>query len=106
MFFLTSVGFGGLIWLERKHRLKKWLVEQGQEIMATLTEIKETSNKVRYYTMICTWEEPYTHISHTFKREASRRNPSELVAIGVLIRVLIDPANPKRYWLDDTMLQG
>jgi hypothetical protein len=104
LFTHGGVGFGGLIWLERKRRLKKWLLNQGQEIMATLTEIKVTSNKGQYYTMICQWEEPYTHVSYTFKSDASRRNPSEFVSIGALIRVLIDPADPKRYWVDDSMI--
>jgi len=106
LFTHGGVGFGGLFWLERKRRLKNWLDGQGQEIMASFTEVKESHHKGRYFTLICTWTDPYSNIPYTFRSEISRKNPSDYIGMGALVRVLIDPANPKRYWVDNSFAEG
>jgi len=108
IFLLThgGVGFGGLYWLEKKRRLHQWLQQSGQEIQARLVEIKEIYNKRRYYTLHCDWTDPYTNILHTFESEYISNNPSDRIAPGTHLRVLIDPNNPKRYWMDTAFLDG
>jgi len=105
LFTHGGVGIGGLYWLEKKRRLHKWLQQSGHEIQARLTNIKETYNKGRYYTLQCEWSDPYTNTLYTFESESMSKNPSDLIAPGSTLRVLIDPANPKRYWMDTAFLE-
>jgi len=108
IFLIThgGVGFGGLYWLIKKRRLQKWLQQSGHEIQARLIQVKETYNKGTYYTLQCEWTDPYTNTLYTFESESMSKNPSDLVATGSNIRVLIDPNNPKRYWMDTVFLEG
>jgi hypothetical protein len=104
IFLLThgGVGFGGLYWLEKKRRLYKWLQEKGYEVQAQFTRVKESYNKRRYYALQCEWTDPYTKILHQFESERTAKEPPASLIPGTLIRVLIDPDNPKRYWVDTT----
>ncbi|MDO8367223.1 MAG: hypothetical protein Q7T20_10525 [Saprospiraceae bacterium] len=63
-------------------------------------------NKRRYYSLHCEWIDPYTNTMHTFKSGYISENPSDLIAPGATLRVLIDPNNPKRYWMDTAFLEG
>ena len=106
LFSHGGIGFGGLFWLEKKRRLYNWLQEQGQELQIPLSSVKEAYNKRKYYTLIGQWMDPYTQASFTFESDALTRNPLESIALGANIRVLIDPNNPKRYWMDTAFLDG
>lgn len=104
LFTHGGVGFGGLYWLEKKRRLYNWLQQQGQELQIPLTTVKESYNKRRYYTLQCAWTDPYTNVQYTFESDALSYNPSDSIALGSSVRVLIDPDNPKRYWMDTAFL--
>ncbi len=104
IFLLThgGVGFGGLFWLERKRRRQKWLLEHGQEVKARLVKVNTHQGKsTTRYTLTCEWADPFTGQTHTFESESVPYNPADWVAQhGGSVRVLIDPAKPKRYWVD------
>jgi len=106
LFTHGGVGIGGLYWLEKKRRLHQWLQQSGHEVQAKFTGIKETYNKGRYYTVQCEWTDPYTNTLYTFESESSSKDPSGLIGPSATIRVLIDPNNPKRYWMDTAFLDG
>jgi hypothetical protein len=78
--------------------LRKWLLEQGQEIEAKFTGVDEQTHKGRTsYYIVCNWKDPYTQQEYEFKSDALPEYP--IITLGSAVRVLIDPANPKRYWV-------
>lgn len=107
IFFFThgGVGFGGIYWLEKKRRLYNWLQQFGKEIQAKLTEVKHGSNKGRsYHTLKCEWLDPYTQQLYSFESETLSNYSLSALPVGRPVRVLIDPDNPKRYWVDISFL--
>ncbi|HAD12969.1 MAG TPA: hypothetical protein DCF33_11100 [Saprospirales bacterium] len=100
-----GVGFGGIYRLEKKRRLYNWLQQFGKEIQAKQTEVKRGSNKGRsYYTLKCEWLDPYTQQLYNFESDTLSTDPSDSLPVGSPVRVLIDPDNPKRYWVDLSFL--
>jgi len=107
MFTHGGVGIGGIVWLERKRRLRKWLNDYGQEVKARFKKVDIHSGKSTHYSILCEWKDPYTGIIHEFRSDYSNSNPEGLLAPNDgLLRVLLDPANPKRYWVDTTFLNA
>ncbi len=107
IFFFThgGVGFGGIYWLEKKRRLYNWLQQFGKEIQAKLTDVKRGSNKGRsYYSLKLEWLDPYTQQLYSFESDTLSTDPSDSLPVGSPVRVLIDPDNPKRYWVDISFL--
>ncbi len=105
LFSHGGVGIGGIVWLERKRRLRKWLNEQGQEVSARFTKMDVHRGKSTSYSILCEWNDPYTGTVHEFKSEYLSSNPEAMLPPpGGMVRVLIDPANPKRYWVDTAFL--
>lgn len=104
IFLLThgGVGIGGILWMERKRRRQKWLLEHGQEVKASLVKVNTHSGKSgTSYTFVCKWTDPFTGQAYTFESESVSSDPSDWLARqGGSVRVLIDPAKPKRYWVD------
>jgi len=104
IFLLThgGVGIGGIIWLERKRRRRNWLLANGQEVRARFVKVDAQRGKsVMHYTIVCEWTDTFTGQVHTFKSESTTSSPEAWVAQqGEFLKVLIDPANPKRYWVD------
>lgn len=108
LFLIThgGVGFGGLFWLEKQRRLHQWLQQSGTEVQAQFTGIKEVYNKGRYYSVQCEWTDPLSNQSYVFESEQVSRNPIDQIPASKNIRVLIDPNDPKRYWMDITFMNG
>jgi hypothetical protein len=106
LFTHGGVGIGGIVWMERKRRLKKWLLESGQEVQAKFVEVRAHRGKSTSYTVICTWTDPFTGIGYDFESDSFRRNPEGQIGSNAVLRALIDPANPKRYWLDTDFLRS
>ncbi|MFN0037152.1 MAG: DUF3592 domain-containing protein [Saprospiraceae bacterium] len=101
LFTHGGIGIGGLVWFERKRRLRKWLMEQGQEVNARFVCVDANRGKSTTYTLVCEWKDPFTGIIYEFKSDSLSKNPENFVSPkSESLRVLIDPANPKRYWVD------
>ena len=100
LFTHGGVGFGGLIWLEMSRRRVKWLKEYGQEVQARYVKTQQNSGKRTTYQVVSEWKDPYTQTVYEFKSERLSQNPEASFAPGQQVRVLIDPNNPKRYWMD------
>lgn len=97
-----GIGFGGIFWIERNRNRQKWLLENGQEVKAQFFKINTHHGKSNMrYTVTCKWTDPSTNQTYTFESESVPFNPEDLVAKQHgLLRVLIDPAKPKRFWVD------
>jgi hypothetical protein len=99
IFLLThgGIGFGGLFWLERKRRHKKWMEAHGQEVWAKFVESRHSGKS---YRAVCAWTEPLSKYEHEFLSERMAKDPATFLAVDAPVRVLIDPNNPHRYWMD------
>lgn len=105
LFTHGGVGIGGLIWLERWRRKVKWLKNHGQSVKGRYIGAKNVSGKRPSFKAICEWKDPYTGTSHQFESDRIQRNPDTFLSADDTLWVLIDPANPKRYWVDMAFLE-
>lgn len=105
LFTHGGVGIGGLVWLERKRRKINWLKNFGQTVKARYTGSKNVSGKQVGYKALCAWNDPYTQTLYEFESERMSKNPDSFLTPNTHLLVLIDPANPKRYWVDMAFLE-
>jgi hypothetical protein len=81
-----------------------WLPQHGKQITAVITSIRHETGKSAWgilrdnYYVTASWTNPRTGRTYTFWTWIMNARP--MYAIGSLIRVLIDPNNPKHYALD------
>jgi hypothetical protein len=77
-----------------------WLLRNGRRISADFVRVAiyNRDESERYY-VVCQWINPDTNQTHQFTSDALRADPSKLVA-GKKIEVVMDPARPKRYFVD------
>ncbi|HXP86090.1 MAG TPA: DUF3592 domain-containing protein [Bryobacteraceae bacterium] len=77
-----------------------WLLRNGRRISADFVRVAiyNRDESERYY-VVCQWVDPDTNQTHRFTSEALHADPSALVA-GKKIEVVMDPAKPKRYFVD------
>jgi hypothetical protein len=105
VFFLIGAGiFGARILFGRK---KDWLKQNGQSIATEVQDIILNKgvqvNGRSPFQIISQWKNPQTGAIHTFKSESIWYDPKQYIT-GKSINVLIDPANPKKYWMDISFL--
>lgn len=101
IFAATGIGF--LYFYFRRRRIVAELRANGLPIQAEFVETyRDTRTKLNGrspYRVVCQATHPATGRLHSFKSDAIWVDPSE--AIGASdIRVLVDPARPKHYWVD------
>ena len=94
--------------LERRSRRKhEWLRSNGSSVQADLERVElNTSvqvNGTSPYRIVCQWLNPMTNQVHVFKSENLWFDPSKYVT-GNSVQVLIDPDNPRRYWVETGFL--
>jgi len=105
LFTHGGVGIGGLVWMEIKRRKINWLKNFGQAVKARYTGSKNVSGKRPAFKAKCEWNDPYTQTLYQFESERMSVNPDSFLSPNSQILVLIDPANPKRYWVDMAFLE-
>jgi hypothetical protein len=103
----ASIGFGILIVVARRKRLTEWLQRHGTEVHAEFASVeKNTSLKVNGrspWRIISQWHNPSTGEVHVFNSENLWFDPESYVT-SKQVRVLIDPQDPKRYYVDVSFL--
>jgi len=109
VFFLIfgGVGYGGLIYQFLKKRDRAWLMENGQAVEAMLIGVERDYslkvNGVSPFVIQGQWLDRTADKMYTFNSENIWYDPSEYVQ-GQTLWVLIDPAKPKRYYMDVSFL--
>jgi Protein of unknown function (DUF3592) len=98
LFTHGGVGIGGIIWLERRRRLRIWLRDFGKVVEAKYTAMEP--HRKNGYRLVCTWTDPYTGLPFEFKSDYMKQAKAQQYAQSGTIRVLIDPDNLKRYWVE------
>jgi hypothetical protein len=107
LFTHGGLGIGGLIWLERKRRLRNWLNINGQRVKARFLMVDVHRGKSTTYTIVCEWTDTLTGTKYKFRSESLGTNPEALLPPpNDSVWVLIDPSNPKRYWVDVSFVQA
>jgi hypothetical protein len=84
----------------------EWLKQNGYRISTTFERVARDMvevNNVHPYRIISQGQNPFTGIPQTFKSKRLWSDPTQYLA-NRSIDVLIDPSNPKRYWVDTSFL--
>lgn len=104
LFFVThgTVGFGGLIWLLRQRRMFKLLKESGRTIQTRYERTKTYWwTKGRPKSIVSSWTDPKTQITYKFFSQFILENQNlSPLENSEGIPVIINPQNPKQYWVD------
>ena len=99
---------GGLQVIPRlqRHRNAARVRETGQSVQAKVSEIvRDDSIRVMNaspWHIHAQWQDPLTRKLHLFRSDPIWFEPSEFV--GETVRVVLDPAEPKHYWMDTEFL--
>ena len=99
----TLIGLLISFFVMKSFRLKKWLLQNGQALDTDYQNCEINSsitiNGSNPYVITSQWKDPTTNTTYVFKSEDIWYNPKEFLA-GKKIKVLVDPKNYKRYYMD------
>jgi hypothetical protein len=98
LFFLI-LGLPSLIAVIKNKKRKKLFIN-GEKISAKVSSIEKTKN---FYKIIAQWINPSNNTAYIFKSDYMEYNPESIV-LNKDIFVFIDPNNPKKYYMDISML--
>lgn len=103
----AAIGLGFVIWLIRKNKAIKKVIEGGYTVNAVISDIVINNsieiNGGNPYVISCQYQDPRTGILHIFRSKNIMFFPRGLV--GSTVRVFVDPQNFKNYYVDiDSML--
>lgn len=104
IFTSIGAGFGIATYLHRKKI--EWLTTNGQRIKAHFQSVQiDRSQRSKYrrpFRIYCQWQDTLSNKLYVFKSDAIWFDPSPYITQQ--IDVLIDPQNPKKYWVDTSSL--
>ncbi len=105
VFFLVGAGIFAFSLVSKRRRA--WLQRNGQSVNTELQSVfLDESYKVNGrspYRVLSQWKNPRTGEMHVFKSEAIWYDPAQSIT-SKNINVLIDPDNPKKYFMDLSFL--
>lgn len=103
----SALGLSFLIYAIKKIRMKKWLKSNGQAISAEVKSIGlNTSVKINGqspWQIIAQWQDASSDTVYIFKSEHIWFDPTDFIK-DQTVKVLIDPKNPKHYYMDISFL--
>lgn len=104
--FFLLIGSLQVIPRLRRHRNAARVRETGQSVQAKVSEIvRDDSIRVMNaspWHIHAQWQDPLTRKLHLFRSDPIWFEPSEFV--GETVRVVLDPAEPRHYWMDTEFL--
>lgn len=103
----TFVGILGLIFTISGNRSREWLLQNGTAVAAIFQKIESppviSNDRYAQYYIIAQWQNPVDNQIYIFKSNPVFFNPQQYIA-NQPMRVLIDPKNPKKYYVDLSFL--
>ncbi|HNL38625.1 MAG TPA: DUF3592 domain-containing protein [Saprospiraceae bacterium] len=108
-FFLIfgGIGWGGIGWQVVKKQRREWLRTNGTPVQASLIEASRNEgvklNGVSPFVIRCQWQDPLSKKVFTFESDPVWFDPTDYIS-GPALTVLIDPRNPKNYFIDLSFL--
>lgn len=104
-----GVGFGGLFGQFAKNKKRVWLRDQGKPLEVEMTGVfLNSSLKVNGrspWVIQAQWLDATTNTMYTFESDNIWYDPTNYIGENAKkLRVLIDPDNPKAYWMDTSFL--
>lgn len=104
-----GIGGGMLLHAERKRRLMKWLKQPGNAecVKASIISVRKNTsyseNNIHPFHITCQWTQSATKRTFLFKSENMWFDPTPYLT-SEMIDVLINPQNPRQYWVDISFL--
>ncbi len=96
-----------LLYMALSRRRSAWLKEHGQRVQADIAEVildtRYRLNGQHPYRIIAQWQDPAQQTLRTFRSDAIWFDPAPFVKTKK-VDVLIDPNDPKRYWMNTSFL--
>ncbi len=98
------IGAGMIVVTIRNSLTKRWLKEHGQRVITTFQSVEHKTNfRVNGqspYQIFTTWTDPMTQQTITLKSDYLWQDPTPALQGRTTVEALVDPANPKRHWID------
>lgn len=103
-----GIGYGGLLVQRAKKRRRAWLQTNGTPVEAGQVEVSRNYslkvNGVSPFVILCQWHDPAAGKVYSFVSDSIWFDPSPFVQGRATLTVLIDPRNPKIYFVDTSFL--
>ena len=103
-----GIGLPSLYFWRRRLAGARWARQQGTPVRAELAGVeKDTRVKVRGrspYVIVAQWQNPRDRKVYRFTSEPTWLNPSLYLKDRTHVDVRVDPAQPRRYWMDTGFL--
>jgi uncharacterized protein DUF3592 len=100
----TSIGVPFLVAGGRRLRLRSWLRRHGHEVWAEVVDVgpdlSVRLNGRHPYVVRATWQDPQTGRTHTATSDYLRHDPGPRFTADRGVRVLFDPSDPERNFVD------
>lgn len=89
-----SIILPALWFLTREMYKVRWLERHGRRVIAEVTQVTLIMKYEPEKLVIAKWTDPGTLETYTFRAMVEELSPLE---VGMMVDVLVDPANPRRY---------
>jgi hypothetical protein len=91
----------------RSESRDRWVRDSGKPVSTEFHTVTRSGGAAlagrRAYRIVTRWRDPNTGVHHTFQSGDIYFDPESHASVRPIV-VRIDPANPKRYWMDTTFL--
>lgn len=96
-------GLGVLVGAMHKIATRRWLARHGEWVIARDARVVPLRPRkgaaYKPFGVVAQWTDPRAGVTREFRSEPFARDPSTLIGLAATVDVLVDPADPRRYWV-------
>ena len=96
-------GLGGLAGALRQIARRRWLARHGEWIIARDARVvpvrHEKGGPYKPFAVVAQWVDPRAGVTREFRSDPLSWDPAGVIGAGATMDVLVDPADPRRYWV-------